>query len=81
MGLKNLTDITGSRWDRSFKSFTSLCSGCKFYRVIDNKDRCYWGMAFKVMDKTKVLPYCQLIKKPSPRLTMLNKKNELENIS
>ena len=81
MKQKNLTDVAANRWDGRFKSFTSLCSGCKFYRVIDKEDRCYWGVAFRVMDKIKVLPYCQLIKKPSPRLAMLNQKTNLENIS
>ena len=78
MEKRNLTNITSSRWDGSVKSFTELCSGCEFYRRINSEDRCYWGIAYKVMDRTKKLSYCQLIEKPSPRKEILNQNLNLE---
>jgi hypothetical protein len=63
----NLINATSSVWDGSAKSFTKLCSECDVHREIDNESRCYWGVAYKVLDKTKILSYCQLIGRPSPR--------------
>ena len=72
----NLVNLTGSLWNESVKSFTKLCSECEFYRKFDSEDRCYWGVAYKVLDKTKILSYCQLINKPSPRREPINIGNQ-----
>ncbi len=74
MEKNNLVNATNSVWDGSAKSFTKLCSGCGVYRMINAEDRCYWGVAYKIMDRTKILPYCQLIGKPSPRREILTSK-------
>ncbi|MEK7134870.1 MAG: hypothetical protein AAB735_00460 [Patescibacteria group bacterium] len=79
---KNLVNITSSRWDGKIKAFTELCLKCKFYREINGEDRCYWGVAYKVLDRIETLSYCQLIKKPSPRLEILNSRSKVfENVS
>lgn len=63
-----LADIMSSIWDGKTKSFTIFCPECEFYRTTSIEDRCYWGVAYKVLDKTKILSYCQLTNKPSPRI-------------
>ncbi|MEK6907621.1 MAG: hypothetical protein AABW45_03780 [Nanoarchaeota archaeon] len=59
--------VSGSRWDGSVKHFTELCNNCEFYRKIKGEDRCYWGIAYKLMGRENTLSYCQLINKQSPR--------------
>lgn len=69
----NLMNATSSTdWDGSTKSFTELCMGCEFYKRVNNEDRCYWGIAYKVMDKSKILSYCQLKSRLSPRKERLS---------
>ncbi len=81
MGQINLINIISNRFDGRIKSFTELCSNCKFYKKINGEDRCYWGVAYKVLDTIITLSFCQLIKKPSPRLEILNSRSKvLENI-
>jgi hypothetical protein len=67
MAQTDLINATTSEWDGRSKSFTEQCGRCEFYRNINDEDRCYWGIAYKVLDRTKTLSYCQSINKPSPR--------------
>ncbi len=68
--MDKLTDRTWSVWEGSVKSITTLCPKCRFHRKIASQDRCYWGIAYKVLSKP-ALSYCQLIERPSPRERML----------
>ena len=77
MKKNNLVNATNSVWDGSAKSFTRLCPECDFYRKFDSEDRCYWGIAYKVLDRTKTLSYCQLENKPSPKREPINLGNQI----
>jgi hypothetical protein len=78
--LEEIPDIvdtfSDSRWDGSLKDYTKECSGCGYYRFMDYRNTCYWGVAWKILVKPKKMKKCEFTHKPSPRLEEMKKHNE-----
>ena len=70
-----------SKYDGKLKHLTENCPSCRFDVTIDNQERCYWGVAWKVLVPTERPRECQFYDQPSPReeshkeLLELTKKN------
>ena len=62
--LEEIPDIvdtfSDSRWDGSLKDYTKECSGCGYYRFMDYRNTCYWGVAWKILVKPKKVNNCGL---------------------
>lgn len=43
------------------------CLECKWYAVIENQPRCYWGVAWKNLVPVEKQRKCEFYNKPSPR--------------
>lgn len=56
-----------SDWDGGYKYKTKNCEGCEFYREINNKELCGWGVAFKYLDKSKKFRKCGIKNKKPPK--------------
>jgi len=48
------------RWDGDYKLLTKDCFNCEFYREIDKKELCGWGVAFKYLCKTEKPRKCEV---------------------
>jgi hypothetical protein len=49
------------RWDGALIYFTENCgAGCEFYRKIDNKNLCGWGIAFKYLVPKEKSRKCEI---------------------
>lgn len=59
----------GSRWDGDSKYKTKNCESCSFYRKIENKKLCGWGIVFKY-----------LIEKEKPRKCEVKNRNMTKNM-
>ncbi len=50
----------GNKWDGTFKGYTKDCKSCEFYREIENKELCGWGVAFKYLVRPIKLRKCEV---------------------
>ncbi len=55
-----------SRWDGSRKYYTKNCDECEFYRKIEDKELCGWGIAFKYLIKTEKPRKCNVLRRGLP---------------
>ena len=47
-------------WDGSYKLITKDCNNCEFYRNINNKKICGWGVTFKYLVSNKKSKKCEV---------------------
>jgi hypothetical protein len=53
------------RWEGETKLRTKDCDGCDFYRKIDGKELCGWGVAFKYLERTGKPRKCEVRNRPA----------------
>lgn len=60
---KLITRRSASKWDGHSKYKTLDCESCLAYAVMDNKERCYYGVAFKDLAPREKPKKCEYFRK------------------
>lgn len=58
-----------SRYNGMSKCRTKNCDSCPHLRIVNNEERCYWGVAWKPLIPQEKPQKCMLVDKPSPNKT------------
>ena len=70
----------GIMWDGDYKAYTKDCLECGWYRKIDDRELCGWGIAFKYLVKLEKLRTCEVRnRKDKPKHPSIKYLNKLVN--